>query len=641
METAALTGGGSAATGVADLGSLDRDVPDGEAAGAPPDADLAVWLGSELADRWRPLDALGGTSSRVVLAHDERLGRLVVLKVLLCRGTPDADRLAEAHVQAILADHPNVVSLHEAGIAPSGLAYLVLEYAPGGTLAAGQQRSLPELLRLGAELSSAVAFCHQHDVVHGDVKPSNVLIGADGSARLADFGIAGHSADVLGTLDDVRGSLHYAAPELFDGAGPSSSADVYALAVTLWTAATGRVPFGGLDAQPSSVMARVQRGGLRFEATRFADVGAEIVEMLDAAASLDPRDRPSAASVHAALSRVARRATGGETGDGRRPRGGASRRVTTVAVFGVLALLGALVAVTSLRAGGSRPETGASTSAGAAVAVGASYCEVFGDAMRERGRLLEDIAAELEVATDPVNVVEHLLSSFPRRFATLTRPWLVRTASLTQRADLALSVVELEELALADSMRSLTGGKAGLLDGADGSISAVDLPGDLRRPAAAVSDATRLASTRCPRVQTDLRAAKARMSSSVVSNLADPTFMAGFFNDPRSLDVISARQVSLMAEVAGPFFGRLLAGHWDFLVRLCDRHPDVRSEITFDHPDVVLAALRVQPDLTATVRNAAWRTDLQRGLDRLAPSERWGIEAVYRPVLVDLGLSPA
>ncbi len=96
-----------------------------------------------------------------------------------------------------------------------------------------------------------------------------------------------------------------------------------------------------------------------------------------------------------------------------------------------------------------------------------------------------------------------------------------------------------------------------------------------------------------------------------------------------------------MAEVAGPFFGKLLAGHWDFLVRLCDRHPDVRSEITFDHPDVVLAALRVRPDLAAIVRNPAWRTDLQRGLDRLAPSERWGIEAVYRPVLVDLGLSSA
>jgi len=604
-------------------------------------SDLHSLLGAEMSERFGDARVVGGSASRVLVAHDRRLDRLVAVKVLLGGGLQRNAAPAEAVVQAALSDHPHVLTLLDACVTDAGLGYLVLEHAPGGTLGGHRGSPLPleELLARGVEVASALAATHAAGFVHRDVKPSNVLISADGTARLADFGIASRAEDSLGTLDNLQGSLRYVAPELFDGASPSPANDVYSLALTLWSLATAQVPFGDDDMPPSVLMARMQSESVTFATAGLDDVvSPAVLDLLDAALNREPKERPTAAELEAALrdeleliARAGTSALGGMWGGRRRsPRDRRRRRRLTAAALVAFLVVSIAVGRPLLRGGDV-----------AAAPTTPSYCEVHRETVDERVRLFERVASELEVATSPTEVIRHLVTIYPRRFAGVIRPWLVRTASLPgQGDDMSLSITELQDLALADAMRSLTGGKAFIFDGEDGSFDPDDLPGELREPARIVSEAGALAGQLCPEVAVNLRASKARMSSSILSNLSDPAFMNDFFSKPASLELFGDRQISLMISIARPFLEGLLRDHWDFFIHLCDRRPDIRAATAFDHPDLFLVALQARPDLLQVVQRPAWITDISRGYARLSPAARLGVMMLHRPQLVALGLGP-
>ena len=212
-------------------------------------------LSAEPLRRFGELRLIGaGTLGRVYQAEDRLLGETVVLKILAVgAGGSGEERLAflrfvrEAEAASRL-HHPNVVRLRDvderAGI-------LVLEYLPGGTLATAlaQHGRLdpPAVRRLALELLSALAATHRAGIVHRDVKPANVFFDAAGNAKLADFG-ASHLADFGGTQTaGFIGTLAYLSPEQISGAPIGPGADLYGLAVTLFEALTGRLPFLGPD----------------------------------------------------------------------------------------------------------------------------------------------------------------------------------------------------------------------------------------------------------------------------------------------------------------------------------------------------------------------------------------------------------
>lgn len=152
-------------------------------------------LGAKIGGRYRLTKNLGGGSGQVWLAHDDALRRYVVLKRV--RGADDSaagfDRLrTEAHALGGVS-HPHVVTLYDAvrvGHYRWATSWLVMEYAPGGSL--DGRPPLPPALAagIGAQIAGALATLHTKDVVHGDVKPGNVVLAADGAAKLADFGAA-------------------------------------------------------------------------------------------------------------------------------------------------------------------------------------------------------------------------------------------------------------------------------------------------------------------------------------------------------------------------------------------------------------------------------------------------------------------
>ena len=183
------------------------------------------------------------------------LDRVVALKVILAgaHATP-ADRqrfLAEAQAVARLR-HPNVVQVYEVG-EHAGLPYFTLEYVPGGSL--GRHAAEPLLPRAVAELveriARGVAAAHAAGIVHRDLKPDNVLLEADGTPKVCDFGLAKltGSGD-LSVSGVVYGTPSYMAPEQAAGDGKRAgpAADVWALGAILYRLLTGRPPFRGATA---------------------------------------------------------------------------------------------------------------------------------------------------------------------------------------------------------------------------------------------------------------------------------------------------------------------------------------------------------------------------------------------------------
>jgi WD40 repeat protein len=188
----------------------------------------------------------------VYRARRLRLNRHCALKMILggAHASPETLRrfLAEAETIARL-EHPNIVRIHHIGEA-DGLPFFELEYVPGGSLDQvldGTPRSAREAVGLVEGLARGMAEAHRLGVVHRDLKPANILLAADGTPKITDFGLA-KALDSEGGLtrtESILGSPSYMAPEQAEGrakqVGPA--ADTYALGAILYELLTGRPPF--------------------------------------------------------------------------------------------------------------------------------------------------------------------------------------------------------------------------------------------------------------------------------------------------------------------------------------------------------------------------------------------------------------
>jgi eukaryotic-like serine/threonine-protein kinase len=318
-------------------------------------------LGTLLSDRYR-LDAQVGHGgmSTVYRAFDVVLERQVAIKLMHREMSSDSDQLErfrrEARAVAQL-NHPHVVGVIDAG-EDENTPYIVFEYVEGETLKDRIRRHgrlpVPEAVAYAIEVARALGAAHEHHIVHRDVKPQNVLIDEEGTAKVTDFGIARTMTEEGLTADGrVLGTTDYVSPEQALGHDVGPQSDLYSLGIVLFEMLTGDVPFSG-ENQVAVAMKHV-REELPDVQVRRPEVSSALASVVDRATAKDlPRrysdDTELIADLEEVLSIETAR-TGGATGEAtsvlRTLPGSARRRLPLRSRIGtgrLIALL-ALVAV--------------------------------------------------------------------------------------------------------------------------------------------------------------------------------------------------------------------------------------------------------------------------------------------------------
>ena len=256
-------------------------------------------------DRFRIDGVLGiGGTGTVFRGLDLETQRVIAVKAI----PHDAVLRQRARREAAVAgrlDHPHIVRLR--GVAEDEhYVYVISDLVDGGDFASALRSD--ELgdtgrLRICAAVCEALAHAHEHGIVHRDVKPANVLLGRDGSVRLADFGIAA-LAEPDATVDDrMLGTLSYMAPETCRGARPAAAADVWAAGVLAYEALCGANPFRSRS--PAEL--RERHTAIRPLAEVRSDLHAGLTTVIGRALHAQPARRPSAAQLARALSAAADR----------------------------------------------------------------------------------------------------------------------------------------------------------------------------------------------------------------------------------------------------------------------------------------------------------------------------------------------
>lgn len=204
-----------------------------------------------IANRYEVFKHIGqGGMADVFLAVDTILNRQVAIKILRSELSTDAVSVLrfEREAQAATAlTHPNIVDIYDVGDY-KGHHYIVMEYVEGKTLKQVIQARgallKEEAVDIMKQLVSAIAEAHKRGIIHRDIKPQNVIVKADGTIKVLDFGIALAKGSMqLTQANNVMGSVHYLAPELARGESASVQSDIYALGIVLFEMLTGDVPF--------------------------------------------------------------------------------------------------------------------------------------------------------------------------------------------------------------------------------------------------------------------------------------------------------------------------------------------------------------------------------------------------------------
>ena len=194
----------------------------------------------------------GGGMADVYRARDKLLDRPVAVKILHEQFRSDREFIDKFHREAQAAarlSHANIVNIYDVGV-EGDEHYIVMEYVPGSTLKdlIRQQGHLPadQALHIAGDIARALSHAHANNLVHCDIKPHNILMMPDGSAKVADFGIARAVTESTMTYTgNIVGSVHYFSPEQAKGTMITPKSDVYALGVVLYEMLTGVLPFTG------------------------------------------------------------------------------------------------------------------------------------------------------------------------------------------------------------------------------------------------------------------------------------------------------------------------------------------------------------------------------------------------------------
>ena len=215
---------------------------------------VLVSIGTIIGDRYEILEKVGsGGMADVFRAKCHRLNRFVAIKILKQEYSEDTKFVAKfrGEAQAIASmSHPNIVGIYDVG-EEDGLYYIVMELVDGITLKKYIEEkgklSVKEAVGISLQIANGLDAAHRNNIVHRDVKPQNILIARDGTAKVSDFGIAKAASSNTITAN-AMGSVHYISPEQARGGYSDEKSDIYSLGVTMYEMLIGDLPFTGESA---------------------------------------------------------------------------------------------------------------------------------------------------------------------------------------------------------------------------------------------------------------------------------------------------------------------------------------------------------------------------------------------------------
>ena len=264
-------------------------------------------------DGFDQLQPIGrGGFSYVFSARQQDFNRLVALKVLTFGLADERERRSferECRAMGLVSQHPHIVTVFNAAFTSTKQPCIVMELYSGGTLGERQKREgqLPvaDVLDVGVKIAGALHTAHDRGLLHRDIKPQNLFVSEFGEPALGDFGIS--------TLDDERSisgggglTVHYAPPEVLEGAPATAISDVYSLAATLYTLLEGVRPFAAPGGGRQSVGELARRIMVEDPPrAKRVDVPRSLAELLARTMAKQPADRPpSAAAFGQELQRI-------------------------------------------------------------------------------------------------------------------------------------------------------------------------------------------------------------------------------------------------------------------------------------------------------------------------------------------------
>jgi len=256
-------------------------------------------------ERFILLEMLGrGGMGEVWSARDTELDRSVALKFLRAEATFELDtaHIAREAKAASALNHPNILTIHEV-VRTETCSAIVMELVEGSSLAKLRGTSLPvdEVLSLGAQVAKALAAAHANGIVHGDIKPENIMLRDDGYVKVLDFGLARRVGieTIAGAQGPVFGTLRYMSPEQAKGEALTPASDVFSFGLVLFELAAGRRAFD--EESPLDALRVILTQDAPAPASVNPRVPAGLDSLIQAMLARSPEARPSAKAVAAKL----------------------------------------------------------------------------------------------------------------------------------------------------------------------------------------------------------------------------------------------------------------------------------------------------------------------------------------------------
>ncbi|MCQ2742965.1 MAG: protein kinase [Bacilli bacterium] len=211
-----------------------------------------IKIGDKIDDRYRIVSRIAhGGMADVYEANDLINHKVVSLKIMredLLDDPRNIERFKKETAASASLNNPNIVKVYGRGVV-EGRPYMANEYIKGQTLRDKLNfsvvLSLSDACEVMLQLTSGIAYIHEHGILHRDIKPENLFYMSDGTLKITDFGIATSMDETSNDDDSIQGTVYYCAPEIFTGETPGVASDIYSMGIVFFELLTGKVPFDG------------------------------------------------------------------------------------------------------------------------------------------------------------------------------------------------------------------------------------------------------------------------------------------------------------------------------------------------------------------------------------------------------------